>query len=115
MNRIVQIRSSCQMRTRTDERRQAIVAAAWEVFRQNGFERTTMSDISERLGGSKATLYGYFQSKEQLFAAALEKEIGDRAEKSFSRLAGPEALGERLHNFATVYLASRLSADSMAI
>lgn len=103
------------MRVRTDERRQAIVAAAWEVFRENGFERTTMSDISERVGGSKATLYGYFQSKDQLFAAALEQVIGANAEKTFSHLVGRGSLETRLHDFARSYLSVRLSADSIAI
>jgi AcrR family transcriptional regulator len=34
-----------------------------------------MSAISERLGGSKATLYGYFPSKEALFVACVEEDI----------------------------------------
>src|SRR5262245_45142140 len=33
-----------------------------------------MSQICERLGGSKATLYGYFPSKEELFIAVIEDE-----------------------------------------
>src|SRR5690348_3842270 len=103
------------MRVRTDARRQAIVAAAWEVFRENGFERTTMSDISERVGGSKATLYGYFQSKQPLFSAALEQVIGAFADKNFSQLAGPGEFEDRLLLFAQSYLEDRLSADSMAI
>lgn len=103
------------MRVRTDERRQAIVAAAWEVFKEKGFERTTMSDISERVGGSKATLYGYFQSKEQLFAAALEQVIGDNAQRSFSRLSGPGDFEGRLREFAASYMGARLSSDSIAI
>lgn len=103
------------MRVRTDARRQAIVTAAWDVFRENGFERTTMSEISERVGGSKATLYGYFQSKEQLFAAALEQVIGDSAEKTFSELAAPAEFEDRLLKFAESYLAVRLSQNSIAI
>jgi AcrR family transcriptional regulator len=103
------------MRVRTDARRQAIVAAAWEVFRKNGFEGTTMSEISERVGGSKATLYGYFQSKEQLFAAVLEQVIGGIAEKSFSRLTAQGDHEARLLDFAETYLANRLSPDSIAI
>lgn len=103
------------MRVRTDARRQAIVAAAWEVFRKNGYEGTTMSEISERVGGSKATLYGYFQSKEQLFAAVLEQVIGESAEKAFSALAVGSDLETRLLNFARSYLATRLSPDSIAV
>ncbi|MBV9511835.1 MAG: TetR/AcrR family transcriptional regulator [Caulobacteraceae bacterium] len=103
------------MRVKTDARRQAIVATAWEAFRENGFERTSMKGISDRLGGSKATLYGYFQSKEQLFAAALEQMIGESAEKAFSRLAGEAEFGTRLLDFANTYLEVRLTAEAMAI
>lgn len=103
------------MRVRTDERRRGIVEAAWAVFKKNGYERTTMSDISEQVGGSKATLYGYFQSKEQLFAAVLEQVIGEQAEAAFSRLAGDGELEARLLNFARNYLESRMSPDMVAI
>ena len=103
------------MRVRTDERRQAIVATAWEVFREKGFERTTMSDISERVGGSKATLYGYFQSKDQLFAAALEQVIGENASRTFAGVWDEGAIETRLLNFGRVYLETRLNPDSIAI
>jgi AcrR family transcriptional regulator len=46
--------------------------AARSVFEEQGYERASMSQISERLGGSKATLYGYFPSKEELFVAVME-------------------------------------------
>jgi AcrR family transcriptional regulator len=102
------------MRVRTDERRRAITAAAWEVFKERGFERATMAEVSERLGGSKATLYGYFQSKEQLFAAALEHMIGDNAERVFAHMSAQGDLETRLLDFAKVYLDVRLTADSIA-
>ncbi|MDP3907558.1 TetR/AcrR family transcriptional regulator [Novosphingobium sp.] len=59
------------MRVKTDARRQAIVSAAIEVFRELGYERASMAAISARVGGSKATLYSYFKSKEELFAEAM--------------------------------------------
>lgn len=55
------------MRKKTDEKRETIIAAASEVFREVGFERASMSDIRAKVGGSKATLYNYFSSKEELF------------------------------------------------
>ena len=58
------------MRVRTDQRRQAIIDVALDVFREHGFERASMTMIAGRLGGSKGTLYGYFQSKEELFERA---------------------------------------------
>lgn len=59
------------MRVKTDEKRQEIVAVAREVFREKGFAAASMAEISARLGGSKGTLYSYFTSKEDLFAAVM--------------------------------------------
>lgn len=59
------------MRTKSETRRQAILQAAAEVFRESGFERSSMSDIRERVGYSKPTLYSYFASKEALFSAVV--------------------------------------------
>lgn len=55
------------MKIKTESKRQAILKGAAEVFREVGFERASMSDIRARIGGSKATLYNYFPSKEKLF------------------------------------------------
>jgi AcrR family transcriptional regulator len=65
------------VRVKTEDRRQAIMQAALSLFREVGYERASMSEIAARLGGSKATLYGYFPSREELFAAAmLEEPLG---------------------------------------
>jgi AcrR family transcriptional regulator len=103
------------MRVKTDNKRREIVAKAWELFKEKGFERTTMSDISERLGGSKATLYGYYDSKEKLFAAALEQVIRDPADQIFAHLARPGKLKTRMLNFARAMLEARLSEDLIAV
>lgn len=55
------------MKTKTETRREAILVAAKAVFEEVGFEQATMSEITTRVGGSKATLYRYFDSKESLF------------------------------------------------
>ena len=56
------------MKTKTEARREAILTAAKAVFEEVGFEQATMSEITARVGGSKATLYRYFDSKEALFS-----------------------------------------------
>ncbi|WP_414058446.1 TetR/AcrR family transcriptional regulator [Rouxiella chamberiensis] len=55
------------MRTLTEARRQAIIDTATELFQEMGYERTSMNEVARRMGGSKATLYNYFASKEALF------------------------------------------------
>lgn len=103
------------MRVRTDARRKAITGTAWAVFRENGFERTTMSEISDRVGGSKATLYSYFKSKEELFAAALQQAMAARSDEAFERLTGAGDLAERLTDFARAYLEARLTPDMVSV
>jgi len=99
------------VRVKTDERRRGIVDAAWELFKENGFERTTMSEISERVGGSKATLYSYFKSKDELFAAAMEQAILERTDEAFARVGLSGDLERRLLTFAQTYMEMRLAPD----
>ncbi|MCB2073661.1 MAG: TetR/AcrR family transcriptional regulator [Novosphingobium sp.] len=103
------------MRVKTDARRTAIVAAAWRAFRRNGFERTTMSDIVAIAGGSKATIYNYFESKDELFAAALDHGLRNASEAPFRELAGQGSLEDRLLRFARSDLKIRLSPDMTAV
>lgn len=59
------------MRMKTEAKRQAILEAAALAFQELGFERTSMSEICARVGGSKATIYNYFASKEELFSEVM--------------------------------------------
>lgn len=45
---------------------QAIVAAAAELFAREGFGATSLDEIAERLGASKASLYYYIKNKEEI-------------------------------------------------
>lgn len=60
--------------SRSEVRRSAILAVAWKAFLEHGYAGASMSDIAERLGGSKGTLYNYFPSKEDLFLAAARQK-----------------------------------------
>ncbi|HEX4583748.1 MAG TPA: TetR/AcrR family transcriptional regulator [Burkholderiaceae bacterium] len=74
------------MRVKTEEKRQQILAVAREVFRENGYAQTSMAEISARLGGSKGTLYSYFGSKEELFAAVMIEVARGSAEPMLDEL-----------------------------
>jgi AcrR family transcriptional regulator len=62
--------------TRKDLKREAILAVAAEVFYEDGFQAASMSEIAARVGGSKGTLYNYFDSKEALFEAHIQDTCG---------------------------------------
>ena len=55
------------VRTKTEARRAALLAAARDVFQEVGFDQASMDMIAARVGSSTATLYRYFESKESLF------------------------------------------------
>jgi len=57
-------------------KRDAVIRAAAQAFRRNGFHQTSLDDIAAALGVTKPTVYYYVESKEQLlfecFQAGLE-------------------------------------------
>ena len=55
----------------TDRKRSAILAAAADQFRAQGFEATSMDKIAAVAGVSKRTVYNHFPSKDDLFAETL--------------------------------------------
>src|ERR1039457_770640 len=46
--------------------RQRIQAVALELFAEQGYEKTSLREIAERLGVTKAALYYHFKSKEAI-------------------------------------------------
>ena len=52
-------------------RQDRILDGALEVFKTRGLKNATMEEIAEESGFGKATLYYYFQSKEEVFSAIL--------------------------------------------
>jgi len=102
------------MRVRTEEKRREIVDVASELFEKHGFERTSMSMISERLGGSKATLYGYFKSKEQLLAAVLLYDVTDQADRLMNEFLSSDDLRDGLIKLGVAYMTRRLSSVPIA-
>ncbi len=53
----------------SSDKREAIIDAAFDLFRHYGYRRTSMEDIARAAGVAKGTLYLYFASKEELFEA----------------------------------------------
>jgi AcrR family transcriptional regulator len=94
---------------KSEARRNAILETAAAVFLENGFDRASMSMIAERLGGSKATLYNYFKSKEELFLAVVDFEVESNAESILRAAEEIPDLRTRLVLIGTGYLMQRLS------
>jgi AcrR family transcriptional regulator len=101
-------------RVRTEEKRDEIVRIAAELFGKHGFERCSMAALSERIGGSKATLYGYFPSKEDLLRAVLNCEVAKDADNVIRDFPTKDDLRESLIVLGTAYLNKRMSPFPLA-
>lgn len=62
---------------RRAERIPQIIGAAMQVFARNGFAETRMEDIAQAAGLSKAALYLYFASKEEVLMASLQSFLAE--------------------------------------
>lgn len=84
------------MASRKDIRRglkkQAIINAAIEVLSERGINEVTLDHIAEKIGLTKASLYYYYKSKDQVVADVLERvleHINEQFEKRASEVKGP--------------------------
>ncbi|MCW4354291.1 TetR/AcrR family transcriptional regulator [Hoyosella sp. YIM 151337] len=62
---------------RTTDTRDRIVDVALELFTRKGFAATTMQDIADELGLTKAAVYHYHRTKEDLIRSLVEPAIED--------------------------------------
>jgi AcrR family transcriptional regulator len=60
-------------RLNADQRREAIIDAAWSVFARSGYHRASTQEIAAAAGCSEPTIYKHFPSKQALFSAVLER------------------------------------------
>jgi AcrR family transcriptional regulator len=103
------------MRVKTDAKRRAILAAATEVFRESGFAGATMAAVSDRAGGSKATIYRYFSSKNDLFGTLMMEAVLEHANKVFDTLKPSDDLRQTLERFGAGVLALNLSDEALSV
>ena len=90
-------------------RRKAFVDAARELFFANGYAGTTMSSIASKVGGSKTTLWTYFPSKEELFAAVVDDIVAQYGDALAIELPLDEPVPDVLRVFGNL-LMTKLTA-----
>ena len=95
-------------------KRRQILDGARRVFLAEGFDGASMNDIARAAGVSKGTLYVYFTSKEELFAALLRDEKRDQAEQICRFEEDGPDIGADLHAFGTRFVDLLLRPDSLA-
>lgn len=88
--------AAAELTPRAQQTRAAIVEAALALFRERGYEATTMREIASRAGVSTGNAYYYFGSKEELMQEFYATSHAEHLAASRARLEGQDDLGARL-------------------
>jgi AcrR family transcriptional regulator len=93
---MVEAHPDCALTPRGDARRRAFLEAAGALFLERGYGGVSMQDIVRQTGGSLATMYRCFGSKEGLFEAIVaeiaEDIVAPLLDESLDKLPAAEAL-----------------------
>jgi len=81
---------------RAEDTRRKIYEAALELFREKGFEQTTMRDIAAKAGVALGGAYYYFSSKESIVLAFYHEMQESSSEAILQAMAGHKKLKERI-------------------
>jgi AcrR family transcriptional regulator len=60
------------------ETRTRLLAAAWEVFAEDGFGAASIEDIASRAGFTRGAFYSNFADKEEIFLALMDDRLARR-------------------------------------
>ena len=91
--------SGPRWRRRKDDRPAEIISAAVVTFAERGYAATRLDDVAARAGVSRATVYLYFRSKEDLFKAVVRQLIVPLVEGKSSVDASPTSSADLLRRF----------------
>jgi AcrR family transcriptional regulator len=76
------------------ERRRAILDIAWLLFQSTPYQQIAVSEVAERAGLAKGTVYLYFKTKEELFLALQEQQLVAWFDEVDARLRALQGAGE---------------------
>jgi len=79
-----------------EETRHRIFHAAIDLFRERGFEQTTVDDITEKADVAKGTFFNYFHRKDAILAYLSEDRLQALEENAETLLADPRPAPEKL-------------------
>ena len=92
-------------RLSADERRVAILDAAQDVFAVSGYHGSSIDEIAQAAGISKALIYEHFPSKKDLHVSLLDKHVQELFERLAANAATQDPGEVRLRNGIDAFFA----------
>ncbi|HET7735422.1 MAG TPA: TetR family transcriptional regulator [Nocardioidaceae bacterium] len=96
--------SDTPLSAKAEQTRDSIVAAALALFRERGYDKTTMRAIADAAGVSLGNAYYYFGSKEHLVQAFYDQLQADHAEAAARVLDRDSGFASRLLGVQLAFL-----------
>ncbi|MBW8819132.1 MULTISPECIES: TetR/AcrR family transcriptional regulator [unclassified Streptomyces] len=87
-----------------EERAGDLLAAATELFLSKGYDKTTMADISAAAGVARGNVYWYFASKDDIFAAVMDRMLSREIRTLSAEQAGADPLSRLVRGLSDMRL-----------
>jgi AcrR family transcriptional regulator len=102
-----------KLKQNKEQKRDAILKAAQEIFLTNGYIQTSMDQIADKAQVTKQTVYRYFSSKEILFESTL-RTLREKPDRHFADQLNKPDTQEALVGFAIGFIQAHLSKEHLA-
>ena len=93
------------LRERYDRRQQRVVVAAARLFAEQGYDQTSVQELTEAMGLASGGLYHYFASKEQLLIRICDQLMEPLLEETRALLATDAAAEDQLRALVRLWVA----------
>jgi AcrR family transcriptional regulator len=91
-------------RSVTNKKHGAILDAARAVFSRDGYAASSVDDVAAEAGIAKGTVYLYFKSKEELYLAALLRDVKAFGDAARAEMEREPTLLEKIEAFLRIRL-----------
>jgi TetR/AcrR family transcriptional regulator, cholesterol catabolism regulator len=92
------------LRLRWERRRREIVAAAARLFAENGFQATSMAELTAATGLAAGGVYHYFESKDDLLTAICDELLEPLLEEARAAVAEGGSAEEQLRRLVVLWV-----------
>ncbi len=94
--------------------REKILQSAEALFASKGYHETSMDDIVKESGLSKGAIYGYFESKQELFLALSDRRLASILEKIQSIFSPEDSTIKKIDKAVEITFAPRIEISEEA-
>ena len=98
-----------------NSRKAELIRVAARLFREQGYERTTVRDLGQAVGLQSGSLFYHFRSKEAILVAVMAQGISSTTEQLSAALAQANTLDQRVAALFQVHLHSLLGENQAAL